>query len=72
MTFTYSPADGYTFLMSSSGPIAISPMLGRKLANDPGTALEPVVLVADVANVLVTNPDYKSKSVPELVKAALA
>lgn len=66
------PADGYTFLMSSSGPIAISPMLGRKLANDPGTALEPVVLVADVANVLVTNPDYKSKSVPELVKDAKA
>ena len=66
------PADGYTFLMSSSGPIAISPMLGRKLANDPGTALEPVVLVADVANVLVTNPDYKSKSIPELVKDAKA
>src|SRR5688572_21978622 len=43
------PADGYTFLMSSSGPIAISPLLGKKLVTDPGAALEPVVLVADVA-----------------------
>jgi tripartite-type tricarboxylate transporter receptor subunit TctC len=66
------PADGYTFLMSSSGPIAISPMLGKKLTTDPGTALEPVVLVADVANVLVTAPDYKSKNIPDLVKDAKA
>jgi tripartite-type tricarboxylate transporter receptor subunit TctC len=66
------PADGYTFLMSSSGPIAISPMLGRKLVTDPATALEPVVLVADVANVLVTNPEYKSKTIPDLVKDAKA
>ena len=61
------PADGYTFLMSSSGPMAISPMLGKKLVTDPLTALEPVVLVADVANVLVTAPDYKSKTIPDLV-----
>ena len=66
------PADGYTFLMSSSGPIAISPMLGKKLTTDPGTALEPVVLVADVANVLVTAPDYKSKTISDLVKDAKA
>lgn len=66
------PADGYTFLMSSSGPIAISPMLGKKLATDPATALEPVVLAADVANVLVTSPDYKSKTVADLIKDAKA
>ena len=66
------PADGYTFLMSSSGPIAISPMLGKKLATDPQTQLEPVILVADVANVLVTAPDYKSKTIADLVKDAKA
>ncbi|HET7730156.1 MAG TPA: tripartite tricarboxylate transporter substrate binding protein [Usitatibacter sp.] len=66
------PADGYTFLMSSSGPIAISPLLGKKLATDPATALEPVILVADVANVLVTSPEYKVKSIPDLVKEAKA
>lgn len=66
------PADGYTFLMSSSGPIAITPMLGKKLATDPQAALEPVILVADVANALVTNPEYKSKTVQDLVKDAKA
>jgi tripartite-type tricarboxylate transporter receptor subunit TctC len=66
------PADGYTVLMSSSGPIAISPMLGKKLTTDPGTALEPVILVADVANVLVTAPDYKVKNIPDLVKEGKA
>jgi tripartite-type tricarboxylate transporter receptor subunit TctC len=38
------------------------------LITDPGTALEPVVLVADVANVLITAPDYKSKTIADLVK----
>ena len=66
------PADGYTLLMSSSGPIAISPLLGKKLANDPMTTLEPVILVADVANVLVTAPDYKVKNIPDLVREAKA
>src|SRR5688572_28664216 len=66
------PADGYTLLMSSSGPMVISPSLPVKLATDPMTALVPVILVADVANVLVTSPDLKSRSVDELVREARA
>ena len=66
------PADGYTFLMSSSGPMMISPLLPKKLATDPFTAMVPVILVADVANVLVTSPEMKSRSVAELVREAKA
>ena len=67
------PTDGYTLLMSSSGPMAISPSLPNvKLANDPLTTLVPVILVADVANVLVTSPAMKSRSVDELVREAKA
>ena len=66
------PADGYTLLMSSSGPMVISPSLPVKLATDPIAALVPVILVADVANVLVTSPDLKSRSVDELVREAKA
>ncbi|MEO7742100.1 MAG: tripartite tricarboxylate transporter substrate binding protein [Usitatibacter sp.] len=66
------PADGYTLLMSSSGPMVISPSLPKKLATDPMTALVPVILVADVANVLVTSPEMKSRSVKELVDEAKA
>lgn len=62
------PADGYAMLMSSSGPMVISPSLPKKLATDPLTAMVPVILVADVANVLVVAPDAKPKSVQELVR----
>jgi tripartite-type tricarboxylate transporter receptor subunit TctC len=66
------PADGYTLLMSSSGPIVISPSLSKKLATDPLTAIVPVILVADVANVLVTAADSKIRTVPDLVREAKA
>ena len=66
------PVDGYTLLMSSSGPIVISPSLGKALATDPLTAIVPVILVADVANILVVSPDYKAKTVPDLVKEGKA
>jgi tripartite-type tricarboxylate transporter receptor subunit TctC len=66
------PTDGYTLLMSSSGPISVSPLLSKKLTTDPWTALVPVILVADVPNVLVTAPDMNVKSVQELVREARA
>lgn len=66
------PADGYTLLMSSSGPIVISPSLPKKLATDPLTAIVPVIIVADVANVLVTSPDLKIRNVAELVREGKA
>ncbi len=66
------PADGYTLLMSSPGPIAISPSLPKKLATDPLTAIVPVILVADVANVLVVSPELGINSMEDLVKRAKA
>jgi tripartite-type tricarboxylate transporter receptor subunit TctC len=66
------PADGYSILMSSSGPMAISPLLPKKLLTDPHTAVVPVILVADVANVLVTSPELKARSMEDLVREAKA
>ena len=66
------PADGHTLLMSSSGPMVISPSLPVKLNTDPIAQLVPVILVADVANVLVTAPDLNIKSLPELLREAKA
>ena len=66
------PADGYTLLMSSPGPIVVSPSLPKKLATDPLTAIVPVVLVADVANVLVVSPDLGINSMQDLVARAKA
>ncbi|MDQ8035041.1 Bug family tripartite tricarboxylate transporter substrate binding protein [Bordetella genomosp. 1] len=60
--------DGYTLLINSIGPIAVNPSLYRKLPFDPQKDLKPVVLVADVPNVLVVHPSSKVKTLPELVK----
>jgi tripartite-type tricarboxylate transporter receptor subunit TctC len=61
------PPDGYTLLMSSPGPIVVSPSLSKKLATDPLTAIVPVILVADVSNVLVVSPDLGINSMQELI-----
>jgi len=66
------PADGYTLLLSSPGPMVISPLLPKKLLTDPLTAVVPVVLAAEVANVLVVPPDLGINSVDELVRRAKA
>ena len=66
------PADGYNLLMASSGPISVSPILSKKLNTNPQEALAPVILVADVANVLVTAPELKINTMQDLVAQAKA
>ena len=53
---TKAPADGYTLLMSSSGPLAVNPGLYAKLPYDPVRDLAPVALVATVPLFLVAHP----------------
>jgi tripartite-type tricarboxylate transporter receptor subunit TctC len=48
-----SPADGYTILVNSVGPISINQTLYKGLKYDPLSDLLPVVQIADVPNVLV-------------------
>jgi tripartite-type tricarboxylate transporter receptor subunit TctC len=68
----HSPADGYTLLVSSVGPIAVNPTLFNKLAINPLTDLVPVVLIADVPNVLVVHPSLPVKSFDEFIAYAKA
>lgn len=56
-----SPADGYTLLMASVGPMAINPTL-KELKHDPRKDLTPIILVADVPNVLVVLPSKGIKN----------
>ena len=53
--------DGYSILMASVGPLTINPSL-QKLAYDPLKDLVPIILVADVPNVLVVNPEKGIKN----------
>ncbi len=62
-----SPADGYTITVASVGPIAVNPTMFKDLKYDPLTDLTPVILIADVPNVLVVNPKTPVKNFAEFV-----
>ena len=62
-----SPADGYTITVASVGPIAVNPTMFKDLKYDPLTDLTPVILIADVPNVLVVNPKTPVTNFAEFV-----
>jgi tripartite-type tricarboxylate transporter receptor subunit TctC len=62
--------DGYTLLMSSSGPLAVNPGLYAKLPYDPLRDLAPITLVASVPLFLVAHPSLPANNVPELIALA--
>ena len=67
-----APADGYTLLVNSVGPIAVNPTLYGKLPYNTLTDLVPVVQIADVPNVLVVHPSVPAHTMDELVAYARA
>jgi tripartite-type tricarboxylate transporter receptor subunit TctC len=67
-----APADGYTLLINSVGPIAINSTLYEKLAINPLTDLVPIVQIADGPNVLVVHPSVSAQNLDEFVALAKA
>ncbi|MGJ7526763.1 Bug family tripartite tricarboxylate transporter substrate binding protein [Variovorax sp. GB1P17] len=67
-----APADGYTLIVNSVGPMAVNQTLYKSLPYDPLTDLVPVVQIADVPNVLVVHPDVPAKTVEEFIAYARA
>ena len=64
--------DGYTLLMSSSGPLAVNPGLYSKLPYDPVRDFAPITVATAVPLFLVANPGFPPNSVKELVAHAKA
>lgn len=67
-----SPADGYTVLMADSAPITINPFLYRKLPYDPPKDLLPVLGIAQVAYLMVANPQFAPNTLQEVFTLARA
>ncbi len=67
-----SPADGYTLFMPNDGIMAANPALYAKLPYDPIKDFAPVTLTSTVPLVLVGNPAFAAKTVPELIALAKA
>lgn len=71
-TVAKAAPDGYTLLVSSSGPMAINPSLYSKLSYHPIRDFEPVTLLSIVPLFLAVNPAFPAQSAGELVKMAKA
>ncbi|MGD9946380.1 MAG: Bug family tripartite tricarboxylate transporter substrate binding protein [Burkholderiaceae bacterium] len=61
--------DGYTYLVSTNGPLVYNTVLYKKLSYDPFTELRPVVLGGGQANVCTVRTDSGINSLTDLVGA---
>ncbi len=64
-----SAPDGYTMLLTTSGPISINPNL-YKMTYDPIKDLAPITIPANTYLLLMVNPKLEVNSVSELVQLA--
>jgi tripartite-type tricarboxylate transporter receptor subunit TctC len=67
-----APADGYTVLYGTPGPLVTNAFLLKKLPYDPEKDFAPVTLLFRSPYVLVVTPSFAAKSVRELVTIARA
>ena len=67
-----APGDGYTFLVSTNGPLVYNTVINTKLPYDPFTELRPVVLGGAQANICAVRSDSGINSLGDLVKAMKA
>ncbi|MET0311302.1 MAG: tripartite tricarboxylate transporter substrate-binding protein [Burkholderiaceae bacterium] len=68
-TVAKSPGDGYTFLISTNGPLVYNTVLYKNLPYDPFKELKPVVLAGGQANVCTVRADSGINNLKELVDA---
>ncbi len=67
-----APGDGYHFLFSWAGTLAVNKSLYKNLPFDVQRDFVPIVLVADVPNVLVVNNDIPARDLAEFERYAKA
>ncbi|HVQ62609.1 MAG TPA: tripartite tricarboxylate transporter substrate binding protein [Burkholderiales bacterium] len=67
-----SAPDGYTLLVTASGPVTVNPILYAKVPYDPVKDFAPISECAVYQYVLVTLAGSPFKSIPDIVAAARA
>ncbi len=65
-----APPDGYTLLVTNSGPITAYPHLRKTMLYDFDRDLTPVSLLSTSSLVLVIHPSLPAKTIPEFVTLA--
>jgi tripartite-type tricarboxylate transporter receptor subunit TctC len=68
----HATPDGYTLLMSTSGPLAANKSMFKQLGYDPEKDFAPICLFASLPNVVVINSKLPPKTLTELIDYAKA
>jgi tripartite-type tricarboxylate transporter receptor subunit TctC len=66
----HAAPDGYTLVMSTSGPLAANKALFRELGYDPQNDFAPICLFATLPNIVVINAKLPPKTLRELIDYA--
>jgi tripartite-type tricarboxylate transporter receptor subunit TctC len=64
--------DGYTIILSTTSTHVINPLLYRNIAYNPATDFQPISLVAQSPNILVSSEKFDAKSVSDVIARARA
>ena len=62
-----APPDGYTLLTTYVGPAVLNKLLYKSIPYDPDTEFEPVVLLSEVPQVIVSSPKLGFKTLADLI-----
>jgi len=64
--------DGYTIILSTTSTHVINPLLYRTIAYNPSTDFQPISLVAQSPNILVSSEKFNAKSLSDVIARARA
>lgn len=59
--------DGYTLLVSTTGPLSLNKLLYKNTPFDPVTDFTPIALLGDVPLLIAANPSLPAKNIQELM-----
>ena len=69
---TRAAPDGYTIILSTTSTHVINPLLYKTITYNPSTDFQPIALVAQSPNILVSSPKFDAKSVTDVIARAKA
>jgi tripartite-type tricarboxylate transporter receptor subunit TctC len=62
-----APPDGYTLLMTYVGPAVLNKLLYKSIPYDPDTEFEPIALLSEVPQVIVSSPKLGFRTLADLI-----
>lgn len=62
-----APPDGYTFMMTATGPAVLNRMLLKSVPYNTDTDFTPVIVLGDIPQLIVSSPQLGFKQLPDLV-----